>query len=559
LEISSQPRRNVPIDDMTHSHLGNASTKGMHVTMTRNRTTRSRRWLPVLAGALALSALGPTVAGASAESPASSTPKSAASGTLNWYGVGLPTNGWDPTLSSAQAEIAPLALPYAGLTSIDQKGQVVPALASSWTVSPDRLAITFDIRPGLVFDDGSPVTASVVAQNISRDINQTGSTLATFLTSVKNAVAVSKYVVRFNLNVKNPELPAILGGKAGLIVGPKGLADPSSLANQPDGAGPFVLTSYVAAGSATFVKNPHYWDAKDIHIANLYVSGASSTSSAILQAVQSHQTNFADIPATDISAAQAAGYTVKIIPTLAVYVVQINTKVAPFNNQKVIEAIGDAIDRSAINELESNGLGKVDDEPFPPGYYAYDSAKSVADYYTYNPAKSEKLLAEAGYPGGAGLPTLTLTSAYTPPEGDLIQAELAQVGIKSTIDSIASASGGTTQICWYNDDCTFFLESFSGREAPSETLQLLYDQNGPGNPARETSPALERALNRLSITEPTDPSYKADVDTFQSLAVADSGQLWLSTRPQIVAYSSDVSNFTGYIDYQRLEGLTVSS
>jgi peptide/nickel transport system substrate-binding protein len=497
-------------------------------------------------------------AAAHAATEAKATPAKAASGTLEWYGAGLPTNGWDPTLSSAQAEVGDLALVYGGITSINAKGQVVPALASSWTFSPSRLSVTFTLRPGLVFSDGSAVTASVVAQNIERDINQTGSTLATFLTSVKDAKAISKYVVRFDLTQKNPELPAILGGKAGLIVGPSGLANPSSLASAPDGAGPFNLTSYTPAGSATLVRNPKYWDAKDIHISSIYLSGASSTSSAILQSIQSHQANFADIPAADISAAEAAGYTVKVVPSLAVYLLQIDTKVAPYNNPLVVKAIGDAIDRASINTLLSNGLGKVDEEPFPPGYFAYDSAKSVANYYTYDPAKAEALLAKAGYPGGAGLPTLTLTSAYAPPEGDLIQQDLAAVGIKATINSIASASGGTTQICWYNNSCQFFLEAFSGREAPSETLDLLYDQNGPGNPARETNPQLERALNRLAITQTTDPSYKADVDNFMSLAAQDSGQLWISTRPLIVAYSSAIKGFTGYIDYQRLEGLSIA-
>jgi peptide/nickel transport system substrate-binding protein len=100
-----------------------------------------------------------------------------ASGTLKWYGQDLPTS-WDPVFSQAGHDVGVLSLAYAGLTRLNETGGLEPDLASSWSFSKNGLTLTFNIRPGLTFSDGTPVNASAVKINFDRARTATGSLVA---------------------------------------------------------------------------------------------------------------------------------------------------------------------------------------------------------------------------------------------------------------------------------------------------------------------------------------------------------------------------------------------
>src|ERR1700720_478795 len=109
------------------------------------------RRLAAAASVLLLAACGGT---ATAGPPAAA---GAPSGTLKW-GWALPTS-WDPVTSSAGWDVHALSLVYAGLSKLDGKGDAVPALASSWRYNADGTQITFTLRPGLTFSDGTLLDA----------------------------------------------------------------------------------------------------------------------------------------------------------------------------------------------------------------------------------------------------------------------------------------------------------------------------------------------------------------------------------------------------------------
>ncbi len=85
---------------------------------------------------------------------------SGSSGTVRW-GWALPTS-WDPVFSSAGWDVHALSLVYAGLTKLDEQGAAGPALATGWSYAPDGTSVTFKLRPGLTFDDGTPLDATAV-------------------------------------------------------------------------------------------------------------------------------------------------------------------------------------------------------------------------------------------------------------------------------------------------------------------------------------------------------------------------------------------------------------
>src|SRR5271170_5179410 len=193
---------------------------------------------------LLIAALAGSLAGAacSSSSPATSSAALAnagASGTLNWEWE-LPTS-WDPVTSSAGWDMHALGLVYASITTLDTSGTVQPGLASSWKYAADGKSVTFTLRPGLKFSDGTPLTATSVQQNIVRGQTQSNSTQASELSVISKVVVNSPTSFTLDLSQVDYQVPDLLAGKDGMIVNPAAFKKVGSLATQPEGAGPFTL------------------------------------------------------------------------------------------------------------------------------------------------------------------------------------------------------------------------------------------------------------------------------------------------------------------------------
>src|SRR6202007_1648361 len=123
-------------------------------------------------------------------------------------------------------------------------------------------------------------------------------------------------------------------GKDGMMVSPKAFgttAGVNSLPSQPVGAGPFKLTSYVPDSHANLVRNPGYWDASQIHVADFTVQDITQPEQ-ILAALESGQVNVAYIAGNQVAAAEAAGFKVAVIPSEVVHELDVQTPTAPFTN-----------------------------------------------------------------------------------------------------------------------------------------------------------------------------------------------------------------------------------
>ncbi|MGD0982156.1 MAG: ABC transporter substrate-binding protein, partial [Solirubrobacteraceae bacterium] len=321
--------------------------------------------------ALTLVAAAALVLGASASAGAAVS--SSGAEVLNWGGIALPTT-WDPVTSSAGNDFMSLGLVYAGLTELNQQGDVEPALATSWKFVDNGLGLEFTLRKGVTFTDGAPFNADAVKANILRG-QQPTSEIAAQLSTIKSITILGPYTIKFNLNALDYGLPLRLAGKTGEMVSPKAIAtNAAGISTQPDGAGPFELTNYVPNTSATLVRNPNYWDAKDIHITQVNLLEITDPET-LLAALQTGQVNVASLAGASANAAIAAGFKVKVVPSLAVASIEVNSAMAPFQDPRVVEAINYALDRAALKQTYDAGIGGVDDEPFPAGYVGY--SKSV--------------------------------------------------------------------------------------------------------------------------------------------------------------------------------------
>jgi ABC-type transport system substrate-binding protein len=501
----------------------------------------------------ALAACSSATSGGSAGAGSAAT-TAGATGTVNWEWQ-LPTS-WDPVTSSAGWDMHALGLVYASLTSLNTKGTVIPGLATSWKYAADGKSVTFQLRPGLKFSDGTALDATAVKENIVRGQTQSNSTVSAELAVISKVVVNSPASFTLDLSQVDYQVPDLLAGKDGMMVSPAAFKHVSTLPTAPVGAGPFTLTSYVPDSHANLVRNPGYWDASQIHLANFTVQDITQPEQ-ILSALQSGQVNVAYIAGNQVAAAKAAGFKIAVIPSEVVDELDIQTTTAPFTNPNVVKAINYAIDRQAILQVQASGYGAVSYQPFPAGFVGYSS--KLANLYPYNPTKAKQLLAAAGYSKGL---KITLTAPSTDASiAEQIQGQLAQVGITATIGNISVDT--ETQQLYLNKTIPFAVDGTAGRMSPVEMLDVLYSQQGLMNvdgKATTTPATVSSALDK-ALTVPLDsPDYPNTLQSAVETAVQNEPtHIWLYTNPRIFAYSPKVTGIPQDLVQQRWEGVTVGS
>jgi peptide/nickel transport system substrate-binding protein len=477
----------------------------------------------------------------------------APSGTLGWA-TAAPT-AWDPVTSAAGNDVSDLSLVYASLTRLGPEGEAEPALADKWEFSKDGLTFNIFLKKGLKFTDGTPLDAEAVKINLERGEHDPSSLIIPYLEVIKSIKVVSPTELSLSLKEKDYILPLVLGGKVGMIVSPKAIKENvKGLATQPVGAGPFELTNYTPPTSATLVRNPDYWDAKNVHLEGVDLKFFADEQ-ALLSALLSNQVQLANIGGEQVQTAESAGFEVEEFPSLHVASIEVNEKMGPFGDHKFVEAVNYAIDRETLLQTLQGGHGEVVDQAFPPGYSAYND--EVAEYYKYDPAKAEELLAETDYDGTPititwfAAPTLNFQS-----ESEQLQAQLEAVGIKSTLKSLPAAQAAEDVYVKHNVE--FNPNGIVGREAPSQMLETQYAADGLLNPCRCAGPELTKALDAVATFEVGTPQYEAALQTATKLATEQSANIMLFTQPFLLAHGSSLTGLQPSIETPRLEGVRLS-
>ncbi|RAJ58349.1 peptide/nickel transport system substrate-binding protein [Streptomyces sp. Amel2xB2] len=476
---------------------------------------------------------------------------SGAGGTLKW-GWDLPTS-WDPVTSSAGWDVHSLSLVYSGLTKLGPGGEAVPGLAESWKYNKEGTSVSFTLREGLRFSDGSPLTAQEVKKSIERGRDDQKSLIASQLVGFEKVTAPDAHTVTVDLAAPDFQIPTLLAGKTGMVVNPKVFEkDPGSLATKPAGSGPYTLSSYVENSKAVLRRNPGYWDAKHTTLENfeLYPRPEAST---VVASLKSGQYNVAEIPGSQVKAARAAGLKVQVIPSMVIAVLDVHNKKEPYTDPDVVLALKHAIDREELLKTAAFGYGEVVHQPFPSGYVGHDP--ELEKLFPYDPAKARKLLAKAGYGEGDEL-ELTLTTQEAEGASELIQAQLKKVGVKAKIETIPEARA--TQIVYVQRKKGLYLDKFAGRDSATQAFQVLFGKEGLMNPGRTTSPELEKALEVVRRTPLESDDYPRVLREATSAAVRHMPNVFLYTMPRILARNPSVSKIPEFSVVQRFEGVTVS-
>jgi peptide/nickel transport system substrate-binding protein len=384
---------------------------------------------------------------------------------------------------------------YDSLVQASPTGVIEPHLATAWSYNAARTVLTMTLRTGVTFTDGTPFNASVAAKNLEAFQKGTSSN-ASDLVNMASATAVSPTELVIRLKQPDPAFLTYLGEAAGSQESPKAWGSPTA-STVPVGSGPYRLDTHatVVGSSYVFTANPGYWDKPEQHYSKI-VMNVYTSATTVLDAIEGGQVNAANtFDDTTIHQIQDAGFTV--------YPLQLNwaglslfdrngTMSAPLGNVKVRQAINDALDRTALLKDMSDGYGSVTTQVFPTNSPGYES--SLNSYYSFDPAKARRLLAEAGYPHGFTLDMPSITAAFGEAAYELIQAELAGIGIKVKYTDYQGATIFTAILAPKYPATYFTLEE---DPVPWELAQFLLTKDATFNPFHSTNPTVAGYLNTM--------------------------------------------------------------
>jgi peptide/nickel transport system substrate-binding protein len=386
----------------------------------------------IVASGLAVTALlaigsGVTPAFAHAVAPATASSKTLVIGSEQ----APPT--LDPTANAAAAidEVVDYNV-LQHLVELAPDGKIVPVLATAYTVSANRLVYTFTVRQGVKFSNGDPLTPADVVYSIDRVTTDKYPYAAIF--DVASAATVGTDQVAVTLQSPSWSFLFNLASYSnGVIVDPKAV---STLGTDPVGTGPYEVTGEVANYSISLKANPTYWGPTPgvAGIQFRYFTDSNAEDAALEDGQIQVIDNLSSPDEASTFTADPSKYGVIGGLTNGKVQLTINNTAGPFANKLVRQAVNYAIDKQAVIQVASAGLGVAigsDTVPSDP-YYV-----NLANLYPYSPAKAKQLLARAGYPKGFST-TLTLPPYfYAQLAAPVIQSELAAVGIKVTIQNIA--------------------------------------------------------------------------------------------------------------------------
>ena len=326
---------------------------------------------------------------------------------------------------------------------------VIPALATSWDISEDKLQYTFHLREGVTFHDGTPWNADVAKFNFDRVLDEDFAHFYPLANAfngwwhgdIESYEVVDEYTFRVNMKQPNSEFIRRLsqGG-----FGSSGMISPKVVETHGNeeahlhgvGTGPFKLTERVFGEKIVMERNADYWDPNRIpRVDRLIIRGIPDVATREL-ALLTGEVDIIATPSpdsTDFLASQ--GMVVDMAPITTIYNLWVNTRLKPLDDPRVRRALYMAIDREGLCKYLRRGQCS-------PAYSIlnYGGPGHDPDYqpFPYDPARAKELLAEAGYPdgfdvrvdwtpGGAG-------DVNTVADAEWIQRDWARIGVNLSIE-----------------------------------------------------------------------------------------------------------------------------
>jgi len=339
----------------------------------------------------------------------------------------------DPTSAAAGAIDSVLYTNvFEGLTRFMGDGSVVPGLAESWEISDDGLTYTFKLQSGVTFHDGTTMDAEDVKFSLDRiGADDSANAQKALFEAISEVNVIDPMTVEIKLSEPNGNMIFNLAWGDAVIVAPESI---ENIKQMPIGTGAFKFANWAQGDKVELTRNDAYWgDAPSL--ASATFKFISDPTAAFASVMAEDVDVFVSFPAPENLPQFEADPRFQVLygSTEGETILSTNNKMPPFDNVKVREALAHAIDRQAIIDGAMFGMGTPIGTHFAPHNPAYVDLTAQSNY---DPEKSRALLAEAGFPDGFETTLHLPPPSYARRGGEIIAAQLAQVGIKAEITNV---------------------------------------------------------------------------------------------------------------------------
>jgi peptide/nickel transport system substrate-binding protein/oligopeptide transport system substrate-binding protein len=433
---------------------------------------------------------------------------------------------------------------FDGLVQFDHTLTVVPGIARFWRASRDGLTWTFHLREGLRFHHGREVTSDDVVYSLTRLLDpRTKSGAADLFTTIRGArefrqgaarhvsglEALDRHTVQVSLTESLAPFVSLLAvGHAKIVPRDVVEREGDAFGEHPVGTGPFRFVRWERGREIVLGANPgHFQGAPALSRVVFRIFPGASFDGVFDEFVKG---NLEDAPIPTTLSAQEYRQIVTDPSRqhvkrsqFSVRFYGFNTRVRPFDDVRVRQALVHAIDREALVEDLYLGRFVVARGVLPPGTFGYNP-RLVAP--AYDPARARELLASAGFPGGRGLPRIDIWSSVNDQRTQREHAQLTRwleaVGVQARVQYVTdwpSFSRGVTD----GRFPVFLYAWYADAPDPDNFLFKLFHSQSPRNLFGYKNPSVDDALLRAR-TE-TDPLRRAELYRRAEQAVVDDAPL----------------------------------
>ena len=480
----------------------------------------------------------------------------ASGGTLTW-GLHVAIDRLDPSASFALATgMAVGRNVFDRLVDHDERLNVVPGLATQWSISGDGRTWTFKLRRGVRFHDGTPFNADALVFNIQRAIDpQLHLFAGTFAWGgVKGARKVDDYTVEV---FGDQPLAALLNNIAdsglGALISPSAIQrarDPKEFV--PVGTGPFKFVSWVPDGDLVLEANREYWGPPP-QVDRLIIRASPVASTRVNQLEASEVDLITQVPIFEMGRLRGVrGVTVEVRPSTSWTYIAMNTLKPQFADVQVRRALNHLLDKQTIIDKVLFGVGRVADSPIGSAYRAH---RSVI-VYKYDTAVARQMLDAAGWRTGAdGVRVKAgqrLAAVLWVPVGrfpggaemaQVIAAAFRGVGVEVRVQEIEFAAYLNELRRGPGDSRLEMVMAGWGTADPDTGMRpVLHSQSFPprgNNLAFYKNTQVDELLDRGAAT--VDPNARSQIyGRIQEIVMNDAPWLFLTERREAVAWRSSV-------------------
>jgi peptide/nickel transport system substrate-binding protein len=318
------------------------------------------------------------------------------------------------------------------LTTVNEAGEVLPDLATSWTISDDGLTYVFTLVEGVKYHDGTDFDAEDVKFSFDRAMAENSENPTKSIFKPIEAVTVTgPHEITITLKTKDAFLLFNLAQGDASIIAPESV---DAAKTAPIGTGPFKFDSWTRGDRLTLVKNPDHRDAGAVAMDKVvfrFISDPAAASAALLTG---DLDAFPGFPAPEMLPQFEADprFNVVVGSTEGEVILAMNNAKAPFDNIEVRRAISTAIDRAEIIDGAMYGRATPIGSFYPPHGTAY---VDLTGRYPHDTEKARQMFTDAGVAGT----TMTIRVPpfpYATRSAEIIQAELAEAGIDAKVENV---------------------------------------------------------------------------------------------------------------------------